>query len=72
LSLPEVTSDTVGAVGFRVRGGLVPYLAADSAVSAAAPFSPSSTTAGRSRGVGRPRLAAHRALPAGTADLSHA
>jgi carboxymethylenebutenolidase len=39
LSLDEVTSDTVGAVGFCMGGGFVVYLAAaDSRVSAAVPF----------------------------------
>ncbi|MCT9109020.1 dienelactone hydrolase family protein [Streptomyces mirabilis] len=39
LGLPEVTSDTVGAVGFCMGGGFVLYLAAaDPRVSAAVPF----------------------------------
>lgn len=39
LSLPEVNSDTVGAVGFCMGGGFVLYLAAaDPRVSAAVPF----------------------------------
>ncbi|MEV5611216.1 dienelactone hydrolase family protein [Streptomyces sp. NPDC052225] len=39
LALPEVTSDTVGAVGFCMGGGFVLYLAAkDPRVSAAVPF----------------------------------
>ncbi|MCQ8187316.1 dienelactone hydrolase family protein [Streptomyces rugosispiralis] len=39
LGRPEVTSDTVGAVGFCMGGGFVLYLAAaDSRVSAAVPF----------------------------------
>lgn len=39
LSLDEVTSDTVGAVGFCMGGGFVVYLAAaDPRVSAAVPF----------------------------------
>jgi carboxymethylenebutenolidase len=39
LSLSEVTSDTVGAVGFCMGGGFVLYLAAaDARVSAAVPF----------------------------------
>ncbi|WP_420031876.1 dienelactone hydrolase family protein [Streptomyces sp. cg28] len=39
LALPEVTSDTVGTVGFCMGGGFVLYLAAkDPRVSAAVPF----------------------------------
>ncbi|MFJ9037353.1 dienelactone hydrolase family protein [Streptomyces sp. NPDC102406] len=39
LALPEVTSDSVGAVGFCMGGGFVLYLAAkDARVSAAVPF----------------------------------
>ncbi|MGW2340799.1 dienelactone hydrolase family protein [Streptomyces sp. NPDC001661] len=39
LALPQVTSDTVGAVGFCMGGGFVLYLAAeDQRVSAAVPF----------------------------------
>ncbi|MFD7296707.1 dienelactone hydrolase family protein [Streptomyces sp. NPDC059897] len=39
LALPQVTSDTVGAVGFCMGGGFVLYLAAeDERVSAAVPF----------------------------------
>lgn len=39
LALPQVTSDTVGAVGFCMGGGFVLYLAAaDPRVSAAVPF----------------------------------
>ncbi|MCQ4208279.1 dienelactone hydrolase family protein [Streptomyces longispororuber] len=39
LALPEVTSDTVGAVGFCMGGGFVLYLAAkDRRVTAAVPF----------------------------------